>query len=503
MNDVHPCRPYRSLAAALLIGWALLLPRATVAQAPAPGAAKWTHKAHAMELDLPSGWRALAEIPRGALVRFVGPGGEDDCPITVAIKQAALERPDDVRGISEFLGDSYQQVEAARRGRFAVSDVNDNVGVGHYPAGYIYYRFDDRWIPPLGRIERLRPKVAPGPKRPWVMGQAFVQVGLATVVVFQLDVDADRFEAVRPDFEGLFKSLKLDVGELDRRRRKLAIRFHKWRQQLEEDVWHKVAVGDQWYRIVEEAKDVGFMHVRQKGDTELSLPGIRVTIESHVTDGKRSADSISEFFLSDNDELETWSIRMTERSLRPQQRHGPPADLVLPLFDRQRRPRRDADGNPRIVRLPGVRLEPDATSWADTGVRTGDRIKVTRESSAGPAGDYEWGRPEVYLPQVHVYLLGQLGARAPWEEMMGFYAYFPSVGKIRFRTERLEQHEDGRYQVSSVPTANTPATITDYDGTGRLKSQAIPGGRSLLPTSKAQIMAMWSKRQPAGSLRGR
>ena len=490
MTDIETGPPRRGTAALLLIGgWATLSvlalwpATAAAAEDQTPPTRSWQHQANAMTLDLPPGCQPLAEIPGGALVRFVGPGGEEDYAITVSVKSRHLERPEDILDVRRLLDVLFLKVVAAQLSDQVIIDQNNRLKVGPYDASYIYFWVADRQRTPLERIARAQPGTRRNDEERWVMGQAFVQIGLATVATFELEVDADRFDTVRPTFEALFKSLRLDLVRLAEQRKELVAQFTEWRGQLDTDKWHAVCVAEQWYRIVDDNRDVGYTHVRQQRATRLNMPGLEIRIESHVSDGTRSVDSKSEFFLADDRETEYWSIQMTDRPLRAKKR--PPTYGKQELTVSNRR-------GEKLVTRKRVDRPPDTTTWVETGLRAGDLITVSRQSAVGDK-EYQWQCPQYYLSQVELYLLRQLATTTPWQEL-GFYAYFPSVGRITFHSQRLERRPDDGYRLFARPTPDTPPTITTYNHTGRFLSQTIPGGRNLLPASRAQIAARWQKR---------
>lgn len=445
----------------------------------------WQYEALGMTLTLPPGMHPLERAPARTLARFVGPGGEDNYAITLRLKQFELETPADILSIRQIMEVSFAEVEATWRGRYKVVDEKDGFQVGPYQAGCVYFRIDDLRRPLLMGLRRdALPKIA-GPKKPWVFGQVFIQTGLASFVLIQLDVDAQRFNDVRPIFEALYESLRLDTQQLATRRAALAKQFVAWRQQINTAALRAACIDDQWFRIVDGKRDVGYMRVQQRSDHHDSgVAGIQVRIESHVTDRVRDTDTLSEFFLSDDGESELWSIRMTHRPSRPQKGQRPVKPLTLAL-----------KGKDRDVILPGIELEAGATTWVETGIRSGKVIKLTRRRGDGVTKQHEWPVPDIYLSQVHLHLLGQLGASSPWTKM-GFYVYAPNFGKIMFHTEQLDRADDQTYSRVSQATPDTPPFIMTYDLQGRLQSQIIPGGRRLLPASRKQIAIMWPKPPP-------
>ena len=478
IESLTRCKRLAATAAFLVI----LCSDPAAAQADAAEAnGVWRDQAHGMTLALPAGCQAQKEIPPGTVVRIVSTKGEEDFAVTVSLRIYG-----ELVDIPELLDKSLWQVIEAKL--FAQEVMDQRImRVGEYEAGVAYYLLAD--IRRTAREELKRTAATPNrlPDKRWVMGQAFLQVGYYTVIVFQLDVGEERFDEVKPIFESLYKGLRIDSDQLDQRREKLLLAFTDWRKTLTTEHLHAAVVKDQWRRVTDDGKDVGYMRVRQRRLNKLNMPGLQVSIETHITDMKRAADSKSDFFLSDDSRTEIWSIRMTARPLHPKKRKAP-KDLHLALGKH--------DGNTvmlpgKTVTLSGVELEPDATSWVETGLREGDVITVSRQSEAG-VKEYRWIPPAPYLSMVELYLLGQLGQSLPWDNM-GFYAYFPSIGKLTFHTAKLERSNDKTYRVLFKPTPNSPQRITHYDAAGVFKSNTLPAGRLVQQTKRSVIEAKWRK----------
>ena len=470
----------RRFAALVLLAccWAGVSANTLLAQPTTDENRVWRENSIGLVLDLPSGLSAPDKSPPpGALVRFVSEKGEDDFDITVSLKLY-----NDVIDVPVALQSAMpNRAAAVKLMDVSILEEPQLTKMSGRDAGKVYY-----WVADIRRTGREELKqVAPGvkkvPPKPWVLGQVFLQTGRFTMLVFELDVAENRFEEVKPLFEALCQSVRFETKRIDARREELVERFAEWRETVQVEQLHAARIDEQWRRVTDKGKDVGYVRVRQRATKKLNMPGIQVRIDTHLVRGDRSTDSDSDFFSSDDGDAEIWSIRMTDRPLHPAER-ARPKDLQLRL--------KKPDG--KIVVRRGVAKEPGAVSWAETGMRDGDRIMVSRDSAAGTRKD-ERHALACYLSQVELYLLGQLAASAPWDDEIGFYAYFPTVGNVTFQTAKLERHHDGSYRLLIRPTPNSPVVISEYDADGRFKSLTTPDQRVVLPTDSS-IVATWRKR---------
>ncbi len=298
-----------------------------------------------------------------------------------------------------------------------------------------------------------------------VLGQALVPITLTTLAVLRLDVEEARFARSRPVFEAMLFSMNArDVQVLDKERRALIDRGTHWKRGLTNDAIRSALAPEQWFRIVEAGRDIGFLYVVQGRGNNMNMPGIRVEVGTRLELAGQRIDSVSRFFMSESGTEEVWSIRTTSRQL------GLPRK---PTVQDKKKP-----------------AQPDETIWSESGVRSDIVVKVTREGPEGPKR-LEWVKPsEGYLSQVEVFLLGSLlpgNAAAEY----GFYAYHPNQGRLSFRTEKVEPAADGSYVVRSRPTLDQPEQVTRYDAKGRLLERELGEGRKLIPSSKSEVSSIF------------
>ncbi|MEE9211267.1 MAG: hypothetical protein V3U29_01300 [Phycisphaeraceae bacterium] len=318
-------------------------------------------------------------------------------------------------------------------------------------------------------------KIPDDDRGPWVLGQAFMKLDPTTFAILRLETESRFYEAVRPVFEAVFNSFAVDSpADLDRQRDQLIRRGQAWRDAIGPARLHAALVDDQWFRILENDKDIGYVHIRQQAATEVDLPGVRVDVQARILADNRAYDSLSNFFCSDDDTTEIWSIKTTVRPLTPEARLTP--------------------------------ATPDGSqSWAETGlranqiVRIGDRnevvnvITVSRESPSSVTED-KWDRPpHAYISLGWVYAMGPLLPHNEPTEM-AVYAYSPNTGKVVLRTERIEPASDGSYKVYSRPSPEIGEQITEYDAEGRFIRRTYPNGRIMERTTPAEIEARWRNR---------
>src|SRR6185369_10996180 len=122
--------------------------------------------------------------------------------------------------------------------------------------------------------------------------------------------------------------------------------------------------------------------------------------------------------------------------------------------------------------VPAPPLPP---AWVETGVRSGDKITVSKQEP-GSNKDFKWEKPkEGYLSQVEVLLLDALLPHTAATDV-GFYAYYPLQGKLTFRSERVAPQPDGSCRVYSRPAPEHAEQVSYFGTDGRLQKRVLPGG---------------------------
>lgn len=418
---------------------------------------RWREHTHGLSLLPPLDSRMAQLTADDAVTRIIGPGGY---AINVFFKRSLGKAPLDLELIQD---------QAIRQ-----------MG-GTHPNATIH---SQKLMTIANRSATLLYFFIPATKNgPWATGEIYILLDSHTCALLQLEVPRARFEDARPVFEAVADSIEFqDPREIEKERAAMIEAAVQWLKPIEPGQWQSKMTREQWFRIVENNNDVGYMQVTmlhgpldiraKRGDALMGLPGIRVDVQARIELAGNAFDTISNFFVSDDRETEVWSIRTTRRPLQPT------------VINRLDAPRSDSS------RLRNVQQHASGEeSWAETGLRSKKHIELTRRSPSGDK-EYDWTEPEkAYLSQAELYLMPGLLPRKKID--MGFYSYYPISGKIAFRTERIEPLPSGGLRVYSRPAPDENEQITDYDINGNIMRRELPGGREMLPATKAQIIARW------------
>lgn len=396
---------------------------------------RWQEQSLGLSFRPPLGARLIRESLSDALLRIVE---EDRYQIHLFIRR--LREP---RSLGELLQSTLLQVAAADRSARLLDQ--RQARIQNHPAALVYILIPEKQ------------------RNSWILGHALVQVDPQTFVHLRLEGLQEHYAKIRPLFEALFQSIQLeDPALLEARRRQLLENAQELLNRLDPASLRPRLIAEQWFRILENRKDIGYMRIQQSTARMLQTDGLRVEIQAHMDLDQEIMDSESSFFLSQDRHQEIWSIRTTLRS-------------------------RDALLRPNLPRP----LPPQNT-WVETGVRNGRQIEVQRDTPTGPVRQV-WEQPQAYLSQVEVHLLALVLPRDRAVEY-GFYAYYPNTGKLSFRTERVEPTGDGTIRVYSRPAPDQEEQISRYDLAGRLLERQLGPTRQLIPASRAELAAIWNWR---------
>jgi hypothetical protein len=372
----------------------------------------------------------------------------------------------------------------------------------------------------------------------WYMGQAIMQLAPNAFVIVQLEVGKDSYEAVKPIFEAVVKSMEVqNPEELDKQRKELI----KAGEVLDGMLNHKrlleamlppviVPIVDdkgqpagekplrlQYMRVMEEGKDVGWMKTvhRERRDNirmldweevkdlktgktkrvRKSVPGegvngIGVDVYLRIHFGPRAVDSHTQTFLSESGTFESWSIRTTVRDrvdADPNDKKG--KSVPLPVKQPEK-PKVGPDG--KVIPPPPTY---HVRTWLETGVQNQEQITIIRE---GPTGidRVNWRRPAGYITQTELYLLAPLLPHKNAE--YGFYAYYPNTGNIAFRTLKVVPNggEDGGFRTYSRPALDAAEQVTKYDSRGSILHRTLGEGRDVIPTTREELARIWNVELP-------
>ncbi len=346
---------------------------------------------------------------------------------------------------------SRDQITLSRRISPRILEQTDKLTLAGHPAGRIYYSVPDA---KLGT---------------WCLGQTFILIDPRTVLMVTLQASTQHFPAARPIYQAVCDSLRLeDPRKLDEARKKLIESGQKWQRTVKFEAIAAVASREQWYRIIQNGLDVGYMRVKLSPDKELGMSGLQSVVQARLKLADGVYDTLAKSFLSQDMGQEIWSIQTT---------------------------RRPAGSAPPTVRGPAAagQGQPNTVTWVESGLRTGPLLRVTRE---GPAGmeQHKWPTPESgYIPQVELVVLGSL---LPHDHAAsyGFYAYYANSGKLTLRTERVVPGSDGGYAVYTRTSLEQPELKSRYDSSGQLLERDMGGGRRLVRSSQADIKAIWKSK---------
>lgn len=473
-------------------GLALTSPPAAMAQraaaAPAEAAApslsdqRWRETSYGLSLLPPVGSRLIELSADDAVLRIHGPIGKGNFVIKVYIK----ERKDETREL-RFNVETDKKNPAAVPAQQAAPR-NGGEGKALKPLTLdqitqmaIEQIADSQPWAVLLQQKKVQTKVAPasvlffklGDKKrgTWVLGQAFMQVSPLAVAMLQLEVDEAQYAQMAPLFEAVLASIELDDPKiLDGIRAEQITRGKVWRQQITSKTLHDSLQPEQWFRITDGDRDIGYMRVTQKTDKQADMPGVRIDVQTRIDMGEQAVDSLSNFFLSDDGKNEIWSMRTTIRPLKTPKPGGPSAT-------------------------------PTEATWSETGIRElltatreepedKQRISVTRE---GPEGKktFTWDVPtHGYISQVECQMLDTL---LPHDNAtdMGFYAYSFNTGRLTYRTERIVPGKDGNVMVYSRPLPEQPEQVSQFRVTGGLVKRTLPSGQAIVPSTRQDLLARW------------
>lgn len=294
----------------------------------------------------------------------------------------------------------------------------------------------------------------------WVLGQAFMELKRNTFVVLRLQVDHAVFQNIRPIFEAMVRSIRLeDRRQLGIRRKQWIDRGRMWLELLDRKRLHQPAQTEQYFRIKRDKTDIGYIRLRRRDAREMQMPGIGIEIVASVNRSDKVYESQTQMFLSTDGEHEIWSIKTQARPL------GPAGRAVA------------ASGQGEMARQ-------------ETGVRSRDMIEITRDGPMGPM-TRSWSRPpHAYISQVELQLIEPLLPRRQ-RQRMAFYAYHPDTGRVTMHTIRIVPTRDGTYQVYSRASLDHPDVISTYGPDGNLIHRNLPGGIVVEPATPQQIKRIW------------
>ncbi|MCC5829988.1 MAG: hypothetical protein JJU36_11125 [Phycisphaeraceae bacterium] len=336
-----------------------------------------------------------------------------------------------------------------------------------------------------------------------IMSRAFAQIDPLNYLSLQLDYDDDRVRSEELDqiFDAMLQSIRIAPPEnLDRERTTLITAGDTFRQTITVDQIRRVMEPVRYFRIVTNGRDTGYKRIRfEKEASELGMGGVRLIVERRsIAGGQQVLDAYESYFLSNDRRHEVWDCRSAYRPWtdRPAFVLGEDAqkDGRDDSLDLRRAQARAAVPGEHVLSL-------------DFGTRSRDIISVSHVSGGAfinprnrrlgviPKDDPRQQRRWTTPPKAYLSLLERevLGAMLPRGSrmMLGFYSYQPEVGRIVLRTDRVEQREDGGFEVWSRVTLNHEERVSIYDHRGRLLERDLGNGVRLVASDRPELRRIW------------
>ncbi len=366
-------------------------------------------------------------------------------------------------------------------------------------------------------------------KRPWVVGQAFMQLSPQNFVTLQMECSYEKFESSKEIFEAVIRSIDVQhPDDLNKVRKQLIDRgdvirktfsFDKLKGSLLPEV--SVPIVDengkpagvaplrlQYLRVVDGAEDRGWMkvvhrlrrdeiirletrveidpktgrkkYIKLPVEREAGVNGLGIDVYYRLILGPTKAiDTHSQLFLSQDGNYESWATRTTVRE------HKDPTAAAVEAKSAKLKPApAPAPVDPKKPAAPAV----TQVTYMETGVRTHDEITIIRE---GPSGveRFAWKKPHGYISQIELMQLSGLLPRQ--DEEYGFYAYHPQTGSISFRTVRVLSEGENGFRIYSRPTPDAPEQMSDYDKVGALTRRNLAEGRDVIPTTREELAKLY------------
>ncbi len=396
---------------------------------------RWREDAYGISIRPPVGTRLFEQTADDYLLRIIDDGRRFQ--ITVALKQSH-----DALTLEQVVASAQQQIESLQ----PASDVigREAKKIGSYDGAFIYFR-----VPPATTGDNA------------MIGQAIARLDPRRFVVFEIRSSIHEGRRHIPTFEAVAQTLEVaDQAALAEQRKQAAERGHAWRQRLTVAQLHDALIDEQYFRLVQGDRDIGYMRVRQETtDQGVKInpeSGVSVEVQSRMVLGELTVDSLATMYLANDDTSEVWNVTTTYRQPNPESG------------------------------------QTDARTFTETGARSGARIEVAVN---GPRGmkKYSYKRPIVgYLSKVESQMIGQL-LPPDRAATYGFYWYDSTTGKLTFRTDQVTPTLTGYTLATRLNPKADPLRAT-FDSAGRMLSKQLSPDRTLIAATQKIILNRWQHR---------
>ncbi len=426
---------------------------------------RWSEPAYGLSLAPPAGARTIEATADGAAAKFVMPDGT-----TFGVY---VRKSNQALGLAELPPIAVKQFTFSHSNAVVVKQQNPTE---LRPAGRASTRV-------LFAVPDEQAEGREDDGHGWIAEQVFMLIDPFTIAMFQVDADADRLANVLPVFEAMVNSVELaPVRELEARRTALIEAGDAWRAGIKRETMKRGLIPEQWFRVVRDNRDVGYMRVRQSARSDaVGVPGIGVEVRSHVEENGFAFDTFSEFFESDDRETEIWSVKTSRRVL---QTSGQPSSVAAVPVE-------------TLVET-GVRSDIVLEQEDERGLRRRtvglpqrQRVLTVDRALPSGAGRKTWQvPPKGYMSQVDLQLLPHVVSGRDRPREMLVYAYNSNTGTLTLRHEQVEPLLDGAYLVRVRPSPEAGEQVSTYDRHGRLLRRQMADGTVLLPATAEQIKAI-------------
>jgi len=202
---------------------------------------------------------------------------------------------------------------------------------------------------------------------------------------------------------------------------------------------------------------------KSKWTTEDRKLGYLLQIDSMAMDAGLRIDSRALFYMSLDENEETWTIRMTLKN-------------------------EDTSSN-------------DSKSYtqdsAITGARKGGKLTITTvEGNNSPTTISPFIPENGYITQVQSYLMGALIAHKQLQGDFASYSYNPVTNSVTIRWDISEQpaSSPGLWSVTSKNAPDSPPTTTHFDAHGDLMRVRLNNGRIWEPIELERLLSLWKRK---------
>lgn len=408
----------------------------------------WSELSYGLSLRPPLGCQLFKQAYDELLLRIQG---EEGYLIAVSIKKSQID-PDDAKRVKATSHNkSVLDLDIDKMTAIAISQMataqpsavviqKQAFRLADRPAGLVAFEYPD-----AKRVHR-------------VFAQTFIQIDPTVFVWITLEAEAKKYQEILPIYHALLAGVKLeDPAKIEAERKAWLDRGQTFYVSLDATKLNRAMVPEQWFRLLENGRDIGYVRQLQGSDKRMDMPGLRVDIQAHMKLDDQTVDSLSQMFVSQDMSHEIWSVGTTVRLTNPKEK------------------------------MPAGALK-EVTS-TETGIRSKGQITVNRQTISGAAQDYQWQVPPVYLSQVEIQVIQPMLPKA--NQIYGFYAYYPNLGKMALRTERVVVEPDGQVTVYSRPSPEQSEQVSRYDASGKLVYRQLSEQRRLVPATKTEIMSLW------------